>query len=162
MIAWTLRAFGKPAPKGSWDIVPCGRPVVVGGAKHYRVRDMRLRQQEPESVAHWKHALEIAVLEGGRPRAPHEGPITIEVTFYVHRPKQPKHPTAPITAPDLDKLQRQIGDVLEGVYYHNDSQITSWVVGKCFAEAEYPEGAAITIRVIEDEKKELTLAFDPL
>jgi Holliday junction resolvase RusA-like endonuclease len=160
MITWMLHALGTPAPKGSWDLVPCGRPVVAHGDRHYRIRDIRLRPHEPESVARWKHALELAILEAGRPRAPHEGPITIEVEFYVHRPKKPKCETAPITAPDLDKLTRQVGDVLEGVYYRDDSQIVAWIVSKHFAEVEHPEGATIIIRADEPEKKELTLELD--
>jgi crossover junction endodeoxyribonuclease RusA len=160
VIVYSLHALGTPAPKGSWDLVPCGRPVVSGGDKHYRIRDIRLRPQERESGARWKHALELAILEGGRPRAPHEGPITVEVEFWMHRPKKPKHKTEPITAPDLDKLTRQVGDVLQGVYYRDDSQITAWIVSKRFAEEEHPEGATITIRADETEKKILTLELD--
>jgi Holliday junction resolvase RusA-like endonuclease len=157
MIEYHLHARGKPAPKGSWNPIGCGRPLLnAAGERHYRLRDVRLKAQESESLARWKHALELAVLDAGRPPSIHECIIEVEITFWLHRPKEPKDPRRPIVAPDLDKLQRAVGDVLQGTYYADDSQITDWHARKRFESAIEPEGADITIRVIEDENKSLT------
>lgn len=37
-------------------------------------------------------------------------------------------PSYPTSAPDLDKLQRRLGDALEGVIWRNDAQISGWNV----------------------------------
>jgi crossover junction endodeoxyribonuclease RusA len=40
---------------------------------------------------------------------PFDGPVRVEVTFFIDRPKTPKFPY-PATTPDLDKLVRGLFD----------------------------------------------------
>ena len=152
---WNLRAFGTPVPKGSWIPVPCGRPIVTREGKYYRLRDVRFKPEESDRLAQWLHAVELAALEAGRPKVPLEGPFEVGVTFYLRRPKTTKYPVAPLGPPDLDKLQRAVGDFLTGVYYRDDSQIVAFnpAPRKVYATEAEPEGATIVIASVDVQKK---------
>lgn len=69
----------------------------------------------------------------GRPV--HEGPVWVVVTFDFPRPQahfrtngslKEGAPRYKAGTPDLDKLQRAIGDALTGVVFHDDKQIVRW------------------------------------
>lgn len=72
------------------------------------------------------------------------GPVSVSVEFVFPRPKAHyrtgKHAdelreSAPLwktSAPDLDKLQRAIGDALAGVLIRDDAQIAVWHVSKVY------------------------------
>lgn len=142
--------------KGSYVICPKGRPFTVGKDRYYRVRDLFLKPDEPERAARWKHAIELAVLEAGRPKHPLAGvPITISATFYLHRPKKPEHALPVGRVGDLDKLQRKAGDVLTGVYFVDDSQVADWHASKRYEDADHPEGAVIVIESLDPQQPDL-------
>lgn len=76
-----------------------------------------------------------------------EGPVELQVTFYLERPatipksKRP-FPTVP---PDVDKLCRAVGDGLtDACVWGDDSQVVSLVASKQYADTQQP-GALITI-----------------
>lgn len=77
-----------------------------------------------------------------------DGPVIIAATFYLPRPKNAKKKLFPDTRPDLDKLQRAIGDALSGVAYTDDSRIVDWNPRKRFADNwdHGRPGVAITVR----------------
>lgn len=74
------------------------------------------------------------------------GPLKVTARFYFPRPKSHYRTgknahvlkdTAPdycATKPDLDKLQRAIGDALTGVLIRDDSQIVQWDATKLYGE----------------------------
>lgn len=74
------------------------------------------------------------------------GPVEVLVEFVFPRPKshfrtgryagelRPAAPYWHTSYPDLDKLQRAIGDALSGVVVGDDSQIARWVVYKRFGK----------------------------
>ena len=106
-----------------------------------------MKANESERLAQWKHQIEIAVLEAGRPKAPlADVAIKVSVLFLLVRPLKPKA-AVPIVAPDVDKLQRQIGDVLQGIYYANDSQIVDWSASKRYGQP----GAHIVITALDEQ-----------
>lgn len=79
------------------------------------------------------------------------GPVELRVTFTFPRPKahyrangelKPNAPHYKTSAPDLDKLQRAIGDALTSTVFRDDAQVAVWVVEKVYAETAY---ANITI-----------------
>ncbi len=80
------------------------------------------------------------------------GPIAVRVVFYLTRPASlPKRAVWHLKAPDLDKLERAIGDALTNVLYADDKQIVQWI-----AEKEYADEAAsrvvITVRGNDDAR----------
>jgi Holliday junction resolvase RusA-like endonuclease len=144
---WELHVAGDPRPKGSWCICPRCRPRIVAGEKCYPIKGLFLKADESERLAQWKHQIEIAVLEAGRPKVPLvDVAIKVSVLFILARPLKPKA-AVPIVAPDVDKLQRAIGDVLQGVYYANDSQIVDWSASKRYGAP----GAHIVITALDEQ-----------
>lgn len=80
------------------------------------------------------------------------GPVALDVTFYLPRPKAllTKRLAAvdvPHTKkPDTDKLVRSTKDALSKVIWHDDSQVTDLVARKRYcADGEHPR-AVITVR----------------
>lgn len=65
---------------------------------------------------------------------PHDGPLHVDVTFYLPRGKTVTR-ELPSTKPDLDKLQRALGDVLtiNGIIT-DDARITRWSPRKRYGD----------------------------
>lgn len=74
----------------------------------------------------------------------HKGPVSVNIEAYIARPKshygtgrnkntlKPNAPTYPNT-PDLDKIQRAVGDALQAAgVINDDSQIRRWEAGKYY------------------------------
>lgn len=84
-----------------------------------------------------------------------DGPLELEVTFYLVRPKghygsgknsatvKASAPAFPATRPDTTKLLRAVEDALTGVAYRDDGQIVDQVARKRFGA---PERAEIVVR----------------
>jgi Holliday junction resolvase RusA-like endonuclease len=60
-------------------------------------------------------------------------------------------------APDLDKLARAIGDMLTGLYYADDAQITRWHLTKTYATPEEgcEPGAMVHIDIKDSAQAEM-------
>lgn len=72
-----------------------------------------------------------------------EGPLVIEVRAYFNIPKSTKKIDVfgmlnglirPTKKPDIDNILKIIGDSLNGLAYHDDSQIVAAVVQKCYSD----------------------------
>lgn len=65
---------------------------------------------------------------------PMVGPVYVELSFFLPRPKQPKHPVFPIVRPDIDKMTRSIYDALKDAQiYKDDSQVCASAQRKVYA-----------------------------
>lgn len=82
---------------------------------------------------------------------PYDGPLLVDVTFYLPKPKRPKF-QLPAVKPDGDKLQRALGDSLTaaGVIV-DDARITQWRSRKRYAGERGPR---VTIHNIAPDKEE--------
>lgn len=87
---------------------------------------------------------------------PYDGAVKVVAIFEYHRPKAHFmtngiiRPTAPMfksTMPDLDKLQRAVGDSLTGVVITDDSRIASWSSIKTYATQD---GLRLEVWALED------------
>jgi Holliday junction resolvase RusA-like endonuclease len=69
-----------------------------------------------------------------------EGPVRLTMTFYLPRPKKYQRRrdalTAHVTAPDWDKLARNVADSLSQVVYRDDRQVVEAVIGKFYVELD--------------------------
>lgn len=80
------------------------------------------------------------------------GPIAVEVTFYLPRPKRFATPkwaatnVPHVTKPDTDKLVRCAKDALTKLVYHDDSQVTDLIARKRYVEAGGFPRAVIVVR----------------
>ena len=103
--AVALVVYGNPAPQGSKD----GKIVYVGGKPRV------VMYEAHKDVKPWR----AAVLSVAMAVRPHDWevldcPLVADIVITLPRPKsQPKTlRTMPIALPDLDKLQRAVGDAL--------------------------------------------------
>lgn len=132
-------AHGQAEPQGSARaFIPKGwkRPVITS---------------DNPNVKDWRAV--IALEAGGAMRrtgwVPTTGPVRILARFVLRRPKTlPKRVTAHITKPDLDKLQRALGDALSGVIYRDDSQVTQWKVEKVYTAAGEAPHVVVAIEAL--------------
>ena len=120
---YTLWVPGDPVPKGS------KRGVTYTRADgHLGVRLIESSKAYPA----WRDQV-AADLDAARLR--HRwpvltGPVSVHLSFYLHKPKRPKHPVFPITKPDIDKLVRAVCDGLTTRLVVDDSQIVELLAFK--------------------------------
>lgn len=136
----TLEVFGRPAPQGS--------KRYIGGSAKQGGRFIEASKYLPA----WRKAVTqeaLAVIAEERWEKV-EGPVELEVTFFLERPatiKQSARPY-PIKPPDLDKLIRGISDSLtDAGVWQDDSQVVKVIAAKYYDDDHKP-GAVITITPI--------------
>jgi Holliday junction resolvase RusA-like endonuclease len=93
---------GRPAPQGSKNAFVIGgkRAVMVEASKH---------------LPAWRNDIILAVKQmfnDTQDVTKFVEPVKLKVTFYIERPKQPKHKVYPGGKPDLDHYIRAVGDAL--------------------------------------------------
>ena len=145
-----LVVYGTPAPAGSKRAFAIKRGGVPTG-------QIAVSDASPKSKP-WKAEIRQAVGRAMEDRAPFEGPLAVEFTFYVHRPKghfgtgrnanylRPSAPELPAVKPDLLKYARSVEDAMSGCVYRDDSQITTERLRKRYGTPERVE-----IRVTYDQ-----------
>lgn len=112
----TFWVDGIPAPQGSKKHVGNGRLI-----------------ESSKALPAWRKAVTEAARQA-HTETPIDRPVTVRADFFMPRPKRPRF-DVPATAPDLDKLQRAIGDGMEqGGLLANDSRIVQWVATKHYGE----------------------------
>lgn len=135
---------GEPVTEGSTRAFASGQRVVVTHDRGRELDQWRLRVARVAEAAARK--------AGWEPR--HDGPVAVTATFLLPRPKSvPKTRKWPHTKPDLDKLQRAVGDALSpykrpGVL-RDDSRIVEWRASKCYAGDPRMVGAVITVSTVD-------------
>lgn len=132
----TFTAWGTPRPKGS--------------KKHYRDKSGQVRIVEAHpATRHWETAVAGAAVEAAREHRALEGPVAVDLTFYVPTPKSaPKRRWVyPIRWPDADKLARCVCDAMTGVIYRDDAQVTTLTARKIYAGRQDDHGRVPAPRV---------------
>ena len=135
---------GEPITEGSTRAFASGQRVVV---THDRGREL---DQWRIKVA---HAAERAARKAGwEPR--YDGPVEVATAFLLPRPKSAKGRVFPHVKPDLDKLQRAVGDALApykrpGVL-RDDSRIVAWRASKDYADG-YKPGVLVYVSRVDEE-----------
>ncbi|HLP97629.1 MAG TPA: RusA family crossover junction endodeoxyribonuclease [Sideroxyarcus sp.] len=126
-----LRVYGDPAPQGSKRHVGNGRMV-----------------EASKKVGPWRKAVSEAV-DGLALFEPLDGPLEVDVTFYVPRPRSVKR-MLPHVPPDLDKLLRGLFDALTiaGVWV-DDSLVVRVYAAEFYADIE-PPGCEVSVARVED------------
>lgn len=132
--------YGTPQPQGSTKaFIPKGwkRPIITSANaknKPWRNEIANVALKEIES-------------NNFQPLMKSE-PVSLRVDFYFDRPRSVKAEHK-VTAPDVDKLARSVGDSLTGIAYRDDSQIMFLEATKRFGSparveikiGEFPLGA---------------------
>jgi Holliday junction resolvase RusA-like endonuclease len=144
LISFTV--YGRPQPAGSKRAfkLPSGQTVVTDANKNAKP---------------WKQ--EVASAAAGLTDELLQGPLDLEVVFYLQRPRghfgqgrnagiiKPSAPEFPTTKPDATKMLRAIEDALTGVLWRDDAQIVRQVVEKRYGA---PERAEIAIRSADRDR----------
>ena len=77
---------------------------------------------------------------------PYDGPLAVDVTFWMPRPKRPKY-SLPAVKPDADKLCRALGDAMTtSGLIADDARITTW-----HARKRYSDTPGIAIHDIRED-----------
>lgn len=122
----TFTVLGLPAPQGSkraFVLKGTGRAVLVESSK---------------AVKPWRQAVEQAVMLaapfGGRQDPVlFRGPVAVDVTFTLPRPKSAKKGARPAGRPDLDKLVRSTLDALTAAgVFEDDGRVVSLITQKYY------------------------------
>lgn len=104
----------------------------------------------------WKAQVADAAAQAMNGREPLDGPLLLELTFWIPRPKghygtgrnapavKPGAPQAPAVKPDLLKLARAVEDALTGVVYRDDAQVCAETLTKAYTTG----GARTEVRVV--------------
>jgi Holliday junction resolvase RusA-like endonuclease len=80
-----------------------------------------------------------------------EGPLRVELCFYLPRPKTLSKKVLHHTKkPDLDNLIKGTKDAMKGIVWRDDSQVVNLEAAKIYTETE----PKVEIRVKEIEQKE--------
>ena len=120
-----------------------GHPVPKARARTVRTRGGRTVSYTPAKTESWEDSIRAQALQS-RPGRLLDGPLALEATFYLLRPKsKPKRVLYPAWRPDLDNLVKSVKDALEGIIYTNDSRIVDEVARKRYGD---PPRVEITIR----------------
>lgn len=121
-----------------------GQPKTAGSKKH--IGGGRIIDTSGKAGAQWRkkvaHAGKATMQGLGLPVQ--EGPISLEVTFFMKRPKhhftksgngviKTQAPYAHTIRPDATKLLRAVEDALTGVIWKDDAQIYFQAVHKVWA-----------------------------
>ena len=136
---------GEPITEGSTKAFTSGQRVVVTHDRGPELDQWRLRVARAA-----KAAAEAAYWE---PR--YDGPVEVWAEFRLPRPKSvPKSRQWPHVKPDLDKLQRAVGDALApykrpGVL-RDDSRIVGWHAVKRYADDAHPAGVMVRVSKVQD------------
>lgn len=143
MSALTVFADGVPVPQGSMISNGPGRGM---------------RHSNASKLKPWRYQVVSLLARHVPPGWDSSAPITVTATFRLPRPQghygtgrnanqlKASAPEFHVTKPDLDKLQRAIGDAIEASgLVRGDQQITSWNVAKRYCVDRETPGVLITL-----------------
>lgn len=132
---------GLPQPKGS--------KRAIWSEKHQRAL---IFDQNAPKMRTWERAIQWVVQNEWK-GPPLEGPVRLWLVFIFPLPKSaPKSrpPAWKMTAPDLDKLFRLVGDALTGIIYRDDAQIAGMIVDKRYGDEV---GVGIAVEALTEAAK---------
>jgi len=125
------------------EITVTGKPSQQGSKRH--VGNGRMVEMS-KTLPAWRKAIIDAARDAQGPGwEALDGALTVGLTVYLARPRTTKFPEYPAGAPDLDKMQRAVGDALKlaGTIV-DDARIVTWHARKRWAVGCEP-GAVISI-----------------
>lgn len=135
----------KSAHSSGLHITIHGHPATQGSKKAFiRGKKIVLVEMDPK-LPEWRDAVTKAAKAAAGPRwEAWDGAVSVSGTIQLQRPKTSKFGNQPAGPPDLDKLQRAIGDALtKSKVITDDARITHWDIRKIWADDK--PGATLTI-----------------
>jgi len=105
-----------------------GTPVPQGSMK---IINGHILHSQGSALAVWRSTIALAARFAGA--KPLDGPVGVDVTFRVRRPKTVKR-EYPSVAPDLDKYLRAFCDSVSGICFNDDSQVVDIKARKVYSD----------------------------
>jgi len=126
-------------------VIVHGAPATQGSKKAFLRGKKIVMVEMDEKLPGWRSAVEASArLAAGPGWKAIDAAVSISGEVRLLKPGTTKYPDAPAGTPDLDKLQRAIGDALtKANVIKDDARITHWNIRKVWAD-KIP-GADITI-----------------
>jgi crossover junction endodeoxyribonuclease RusA len=126
---------GTAAPQGS------KRGAVRGRTKTGKPKVVMI--ESAAGLAAWRADVAAAAEVAAGPYwEPLDGPLLCRLLVFLPKPKTTKFGDYPAGPPDVDKLQRAIGDALtKSKVITDDARIVQWVAGKRWAPGPQPFAA---------------------
>lgn len=131
-MSWFLRVDGNPAPQGS--------KVSNGKGRGFR--------EASKYLPAWRELIRLAAeaeaahLDDG----PLDFPLHARLDVYLPAPKKSKFGKYPAGPPDLDKLQRAVGDGLKaGGLIMDDARLVKWTAEKFWADEDHAPGVEVRL-----------------
>lgn len=130
---------GVAAPQGS------KRGAVRGKTKAGKPKVIMI--ESAAGLAAWRADVAAAAEVAAGPYwEPLDSPLLCRLLVFLPRPAKTKFTDYPAGPPDVDKLQRAIGDALtKSKVITDDARIVQWVAGKRWAPAGQPAFAAVAL-----------------
>jgi crossover junction endodeoxyribonuclease RusA len=120
-----------------------GDAAAQGSMKH--VGNGRMVSMSKKLPGWRKAVIAAAQYSHGADWEPLDGALSVHLSVYIRRPKTTRFKDYPAGTPDLDKLQRAVGDALKiAGTITDDARIVSWHAHKLWAIGREP-GATIRI-----------------
>ena len=100
----------------------------------------------PDTADAWKAEVRRAALANRSTPEPLRGPLSVQLTFLMPRPKSRKVDVWHTTRPDADNLAKAVLDALtDASIWGDDAQVAKMVVAKLYAKGTYGAGCAVII-----------------
>lgn len=128
-----------------------GHPMPAGSKKyvgHTKNNKAIIIDQSGKKGADWRKACQLTAKTFCYTGEPIEGPIIVNMRFYLLRPKnhynskgelKKSAPKYHLTKPDKTKLCRAVEDAITGIIWKDDSMIFDGYVSKEYVNKEFPD-----------------------
>lgn len=114
------------------------------------------RTYTPDATAEAMERIRQAYIAAGGAKAPEGAEVSVHITTLRPLPKsRPKRIESEpdIYKPDVDNIAKLVLDALNGCAWHDDTQVTELVVGKCERVREVTEQTVIWISWEEPDER---------
>ena len=137
-------------PHHLFSLTVQGHPATQGSKKAFKRGKKIVLVEMDAKLPAWRQAI---INESQRTLGPNwtpaDGPLIVEAQIYLPRPKKSSFGEYPAGPPDLDKLQRAIGDALtHAKAIHDDARIVKWIAFKAWGTETFPAGIEIHVSKI--------------
>jgi crossover junction endodeoxyribonuclease RusA len=133
-----FRVYGVPAPQGSKNA-----RVGKDGRAHMYEQSKKLKP--------WREEVSDVAAREVDGRDPLDGPLFVDLLFFMKRPAKPKFKDFPAVMPDLDKISRSVYDALKmGGAIKDDARIVVGHGRKVFADTPEDQGCRIVVMPIDE------------
>lgn len=128
--------LGQPVSKGNMSAIS------LPGKRYSTLID------STKGLKQWSRAVWTEAFRN-RPSSPWEGPIRVELEFFMRRPKSLASKVVwMVKKPDIDKLVRAVNDAMSGVIYVDDNQVCNISASKAYSDEP---GVSILVERLEVE-----------